>query len=95
MQEEIGSRAGEALILMSAENAVEAEQCMRRSVAIAADQGAKSWELRATTDLARLLRDSGRRGEARAMLARNLRLVHRRVRHPQFEGRLSAARRTE
>jgi predicted ATPase len=30
---------------------------------------AKSWELRTTTSLARLLRDTGRRDEARAMLA--------------------------
>jgi predicted ATPase len=52
---------------MGAANASKAEQCMRR--AIAAQQGAKSWELRATTSLARLLRDTGRRDEARAMLA--------------------------
>jgi hypothetical protein len=32
-------------------------------------QGAKSWELRATTSLARLLRDTGRRDEERVMLA--------------------------
>lgn len=31
--------------------------------------GAKSWELRATTSLARLLRDTDGRDEARAMLA--------------------------
>jgi predicted ATPase len=30
---------------------------------------AKSWELRATTSLARLIATQGRRGEARAMLA--------------------------
>jgi predicted ATPase len=30
---------------------------------------AQSWELRATTSLARLLRDTGRRDEARTMLA--------------------------
>ncbi|MGB9382761.1 hypothetical protein, partial [Candidatus Binatus sp.] len=35
----------------------------------AAEQGAKSWELRATRSLARLLRDTNRRDEARAMLA--------------------------
>ena len=39
------------------------------SRAIAVGQGAKSWELRATISLARLLRDTGRRDEARAMLA--------------------------
>jgi predicted ATPase len=66
---EIERVAGEALMLMGAANASAAEQCMRRAVAIAAQQGAKSWELRATTSLARLLRDTGRRDEARVMLA--------------------------
>jgi predicted ATPase len=61
--------AGEVLILMGAENAAEAEQCVRRAIAIAAEQGAKSWELRATTSLARLLANQGRRDEARSMLA--------------------------
>jgi predicted ATPase len=36
---------------------------------MARSRSAKSWELRATTSLARLLRDTGRRDEARAMLA--------------------------
>jgi predicted ATPase len=36
---------------------------------VARGQGARSWELRATTSLARLLRDQGRRDEAREMLA--------------------------
>jgi class 3 adenylate cyclase/tetratricopeptide (TPR) repeat protein len=61
--------AGEALMLMDAENTTEAEQCLRHAIAIAAEQGAKSFELRAATSLARLLRDTGRRDEARAMLA--------------------------
>ena len=54
---------------MGSKNAAEAEQCMRRAAAIAVEQGAKSFELRATTSLARLLRDTSRRDEARAMLA--------------------------
>jgi hypothetical protein len=45
----------------------DAEKAMRE--AIARVQEAKSWELRATTSLAALLRDSGRPDEARAMLA--------------------------
>ena len=68
-ESEIERIAGDTLFLMGAENAAEAEQCMRRAIAIAAEQGAKSWELRATTSLARLLRDTNRRDEARAMLA--------------------------
>ena len=46
-----------------------AERCCREAVEIAQAQGAKSWELRATMSLARLLRDTNRRDEARAMLA--------------------------
>jgi predicted ATPase len=61
--------AGETLILMSAENATEGEQCLRHAIAIAAEQGAKSFELRATTSLTRLLRDTNRHDEAREMLA--------------------------
>ena len=47
----------------------EAEACFRRAIDIARKQSAKSWELRATTSLARLLDNQGRRGEARAMLS--------------------------
>ena len=36
---------------------------------MARKQGAKSWELRATTSLARLLASQGHREEARTMLA--------------------------
>jgi len=39
------------------------------SIAMARSMGAKAWELRTTMGLAHLLRDSGRRDEARAMLA--------------------------
>ena len=46
----------------------EAEKCYRESIAIAKSQSAKWWELRATTSLARLLRDTSRRDEGRAML---------------------------
>ncbi len=60
--------AGETLIAMGAENA-EAEHCLRRALAISSEQNGKSWELRATMSLARSLRDTNRRDEARAMLA--------------------------
>jgi predicted ATPase len=66
---EVERVAGETLILMDAENATEAEQCFRRAISIAAEQGAKSFELRAATSLARLLRQQGRIGEARDLLA--------------------------
>jgi len=47
----------------------EAETYFRQAIEIARRQCAKSWELRATTSLARLLAKQGRRDEARAMLA--------------------------
>jgi class 3 adenylate cyclase/tetratricopeptide (TPR) repeat protein len=46
-----------------------AEADFREAIALAQSMRAKAWELRATTSLARLLRDSGRREEARTMLA--------------------------
>ena len=46
-----------------------AETDFRDSIALAQKIGAKAWELRSVMSLARLLRDSGRRDEARAMLA--------------------------
>ena len=47
----------------------EGEQFFREALEIARARGAKWWELRATMSLARLLRDTDRRDEARAMLA--------------------------
>ena len=46
-----------------------AETDLREAIALLQKMGAKFWELRATTSLARLLRDTNRRDEARAMLA--------------------------
>jgi predicted ATPase len=60
---------GELLLKQDQPNAPEAQRCFQRAIEIARKQSAKSWELRATTSLARLLRDTGRRDEARAMLA--------------------------
>jgi predicted ATPase len=47
----------------------EAESHFRQAIEVARLQNAKSWELRATTSLARLLAEQGRRDEARSMLA--------------------------
>jgi tetratricopeptide (TPR) repeat protein len=66
---EIERVAGETLLMMSVSNTAEAEQCIRSAVALTAEQDAKSFELRATYGLARLLNGQGRRDEARAMLA--------------------------
>ncbi len=46
-----------------------AEADFREAIALARKMSAKSWELRATTSLARLLMAQGKRDEARAMLA--------------------------
>jgi tetratricopeptide (TPR) repeat protein len=56
------------LFLMEGE-AEPAEQSFRTAITIAREQSAKSWELRSTTSLARLLAKRGRRDEARTMLA--------------------------
>jgi predicted ATPase len=47
----------------------QAQACFEQAIAIARQQEAKSWELRAVTSLARLLAQRGRRDDARAMLA--------------------------
>jgi predicted ATPase len=60
---------GELLLKQNDSNVEEAENCFRRAIEIARNQSAKSWELRATTSLARLFVQQGRRDEARAMLA--------------------------
>jgi predicted ATPase len=56
-------------ILMAGRPETEAEGAFRDAITIARRQQAKSFELRATMRVARLLVKRGRRGEARAMLA--------------------------
>jgi len=60
---------GEALLIQNADAFENAQSCFCKAIEIARRQSAKSWELRATTSLARLLRDTGRANEARTMLA--------------------------
>ena len=58
------------LVLLQAPGAIStAESAFRQAVASARRQGAKSWELRATMSLARLLKSQGKRDEARSMLS--------------------------
>jgi len=60
---------GELLLRRDPSAAPEAERCFREAIAVASRQKAKSWELGATISLARLLRGTNRRDEARTMLA--------------------------
>jgi tetratricopeptide (TPR) repeat protein len=66
---EIYHLKGELLMLQNAANIAEAEREFRTAIDIAHEQNAKSWELRATTSLARLLAKQGKRDEAGTMLA--------------------------
>jgi adenylate cyclase len=76
--EETGQRAfeaevhrinGELLLTRNSSSTARAEEGFRTTIEIARRQKAKSWELRATTSLARLLAKQGKRDEARTMLA--------------------------
>jgi predicted ATPase len=55
--------------LMTQGRPAEAENSFRRAIEIARSQGARMWELRATTTLASMLAKQGNRAEARTMLA--------------------------
>jgi tetratricopeptide (TPR) repeat protein len=56
------------LLLKQHDSNPEARRCFERAIEIARKQSAKSWELRATNSLVRLLAKQGRRDEARVIL---------------------------
>ena len=60
---------GELLLVRDMPGTSAAESAFRRAIEISQQQSAKSWELRATSSLARMLAKQGRRDEARTMLA--------------------------
>jgi predicted ATPase len=60
---------GELLLKEHESNDAKAQACFERAIEIARKQSAKSWELRATTSLARFLRDTNRRHEGCTRLA--------------------------
>ena len=60
---------GKAVLGRDGSASADAEACFRKAIETTKSQSAKWLELRATTSLARLLRDTNRRDEARAMLA--------------------------
>jgi TOMM system kinase/cyclase fusion protein len=60
---------GVLLLQQSSDHQAEAETCFAQAMTIAQSQQAKSWELRATTSLAKLWLQQGKRDEARELLA--------------------------
>ena len=66
---EIHRIAGEIALMSPEPDAAKAEAYFERALAVARQQQAKSWELRAAMSMARLWRDQGKRDEARELLA--------------------------
>jgi predicted ATPase len=68
-ESEIYRLKGELLLQQHSDNHLEVEACFQQAMAIAQNQQAKSLELRATTSLARLWQQQGKRQEAHDLLA--------------------------
>src|SRR5262249_37761074 len=66
---EVDRIAGEIALKSPEPDAPKAEDYFERALAVARQQQAKSWELRATMSMARLWREQGKRNEARDLLA--------------------------
>jgi predicted ATPase len=66
---EVNRVAGEVALKSPAPDTQKAEKYFERALAVARQQQAKSWELRASMSLARLLRDRGKAQQARELLA--------------------------
>jgi class 3 adenylate cyclase/predicted ATPase len=66
---EVHRTAGEVVLASRKSDAAKAEPHFERALAVAREQQARSWELRAAMSMARLWRDQGRREEARELLA--------------------------
>jgi class 3 adenylate cyclase/predicted ATPase len=66
---EVHRVAGELALISPEPDAAKADTYFERALAVARQQQAKSWELRAATSLARVWRDQGKRDEARDLLA--------------------------
>jgi predicted ATPase len=59
---------GILLLTKEGSNRSGALDCFERAIEIAREQNGRSWELRATVSLARLLRDTNRPNEARTVV---------------------------
>jgi predicted ATPase len=66
---EVCRSAGEIALMAAGPDLEKAEAYFEHALAVARQQQAKSWELRAAMSMARLWRDQGKRGEARKLLA--------------------------
>ena len=66
---EVHRVAGELALMSPQPDTAKAEAYFERALAVAREQQAKSWELRAAMSMARLWRDQGKRDEARDLLA--------------------------
>jgi predicted ATPase len=66
---EISRIAGRMALRSPQPDTAKAEAYFERALAVARQQRAKSWELRAAMSMARLWRDQGKRDEARELLA--------------------------
>jgi predicted ATPase len=66
---ELNCTAGKIALMVPDPGATKAEAYFQRALAIARQQQAKSWELRASMSLARLWRDQGKPQQARELLA--------------------------
>ena len=66
---EVSRIAGEIALKSPEPDGAKAEAYFERALAVARQQQAKSWELRAAMSMARLWRDQGKRDEARDLLA--------------------------
>jgi predicted ATPase len=65
---EVNRIAGEIALLPPEPDSAKAEAHFERALAIAREQQAKSWELRAAMSMARVWRDQGKRQQARGLL---------------------------
>jgi predicted ATPase len=66
---EVHRIAGEIALRRAEPDAAKAQAYFQRALAVAREQQAKSWELRAAMSMARLWRDQGKRNEAHDLLA--------------------------
>jgi predicted ATPase len=69
IEAEVNRTAGEITLIGSKPDATTAEAYFDKALAVARQQRAKQWELRAATSMARLWRDQGKPQQAREFLA--------------------------